>query len=65
MFLARVSGQIGPEDRSPWRLVAPGWQIPWQICWALKPTSCITASSLNNGGQRMHALDAEQCLQPV
>ena len=48
ILLARVSGQIWPGSRSPCRLVAPHWQMPWRIFWALKPTSCMSASFLSS-----------------
>jgi hypothetical protein len=45
---AGVAGQMGPGVRSPCRLVAPRWQMPWRTCWAAKPTKRIKASSLKS-----------------
>jgi hypothetical protein len=36
LYLANVSGQIGPARRSPCRVVAPHWYTPWRTCWGVE-----------------------------
>ena len=66
IFLARVSGQIGPGSRAPCRVVAP------PLADALADLLGIKADQLHErlvteqqAGQRMDALNPKEGLQPI
>jgi hypothetical protein len=59
IWLARVSGQIGPGSRSPCRLAAPRGPRPWRTCGALPHPRHARRITTQQAGQGLDALPPE------